>query len=30
LLDEESVILIKGSRKMNMEQFVDLLRNNLL
>ena len=30
LLDEESVILVKGSRKMNMEQFVDLLRNNLL
>jgi UDP-N-acetylmuramyl pentapeptide synthase len=30
LLDEKSVILVKGSRKMNMEQFVDLLRNNLL
>ena len=30
LLDEESVILVKGSRKMKMEQFVDLLRNNLL
>jgi UDP-N-acetylmuramyl pentapeptide synthase len=30
LLDQESVILIKGSRMMNMEEYVDLLRNNLL
>ena len=30
LLDQESVILIKGSRMMNMEEYVDLLKNNLL
>ena len=30
LLDQESVILVKGSRMMNMEEYVDLLRNNLL
>ena len=29
LLDQESVILIKGSRMMNMEEYVDLLKNNL-
>ena len=29
LLDKESVILIKGSRMMNMEEYVDLLKNNL-
>jgi len=30
LLDQKSVILIKGSRMMNMEEYVDLLKNNLL
>ena len=30
LLDRKSVILIKGSRMMNMEEYVDLLKNNLL
>ena len=30
LLDKKSVILIKGSRLMNMEEYVDLLKNNLL
>ena len=29
LLDQESVILIKGSRMMHMEEYVDLLKNNL-
>ena len=29
LLDQESVIFIKGSRMMNMEEYIDLLKNNL-